>query len=312
MVATKAAMDRWFEGAVGRYMNPDNAFFYQCKDVADDYCLALFGNWVNTIRPGNGKDVFNNANPHYFHKILNNPHDPHLIPQRGDIIVYGASRAVPEGHVAVVESADIHGCTVIQQDGYLQHPARRARLPYVLPNGATTIGWLRPKLEAPKKLATPNEIQAAYMQYLERPADQSGIDHYTRYTIDFVRADLQNSQEYRNLQERKARDAAQRAEAEKRAAAEVAERQRIAEEQAAAERLKKQAEEQARAVELAKKEAEEAAKIPLPPVIEKPPVPTLPEAPAQPSTGQKQRPAVVLFLYAFIKAVVQTVKQKKE
>ena len=308
MPATKAAQDRWFEKAVGRPMNPDNAYGLQCKDVADDYCATLFGNWVNTIRPGNGKDVYNNANSHYFHKILNNPHDLHLTPQRGDIIVYGASRAVPEGHVAVVESADVHGCTVIQQDGYLQHPARRVRLTYVLPTGAATIGWLRPKLEPPKSLATPNEIAQAYLDILERPVDKDGMDHYTRYTIDFVRANLRASDEYRNLQERKAREAAAKADAEKRAAAERAEAQRIAEEQAAAERLKKQAEEQAKAVELAKKEAEEAAKLPLPPPITQQPQPTLPQPPAEP----KQRHPLIIFLTALGGAILQTIKSKKE
>lgn len=307
MPATKAAMDQWLAGAVGQWFNPDNAYGFQCKDTIDAYCITLFGNWQNTIRPGNGKDAFNNANPAFFTKILNNWQDPHLIPQRGDIIVYGASRAVPEGHIAVVEAADQYGATVIQQDGYLQVAAHRARLPYVLPTGAACIGWLRPKLEPPKRLASPNEIQAAYMQYLERPADQSGIDHYTRYTIDFVRADLQSSQEYRDLQARKAREAQARADAEKRAAAEAAEKQRIAEETAAAERLKKQAEEQQRAVEAAKKAAEEAAKIPLPPKLEKPPVPTLPQPPVAPN----QKPPIVLFFHALVAAIVQTITNKK-
>lgn len=307
MPATKAAQDQWFEGAVGRPMNPDNAYGLQCKDVADDYCVTLWGNWIHTIRPGNGKDVINNANPSFFTKILNNPRDPNLIPQRGDIIVYSASRAVPEGHVAVVEQADIYGCTVIQQDGYLQIPAHRARLPYVLPNGAVCIGWIRPKLEAPRALAAPHEIQAAYMQYLERAADQSGLDHYTRYTIDFVRADLQGSQEYRDLQARKAHAAQLAADAETRRAAEQAEAQRIAEEQAAAERLRLQAEEQRKAVETAKQNAEQVSHLPLPQ-----PVPPITSPPPQPTEPADKTPSpVVRFLFAFIAAIKQTYFTKK-
>jgi hypothetical protein len=314
MPATKAAQDEWFANAVGRPMNPDQAFQLQCKDVADDYCMTLYGNWVNTLRPGNGKDVFANSNPAFFQKILNNPNDPNLIPLRGDIIVYGPSRAVPEGHVAVVESADIYGCTVIQQDGYLQYPARRARLSYVLPNGAVCLGWIRPRLEPPKSLATPNQIQEAYMAYLERPADQSGIDHYTRYTIDFVRADLQGSDEYRTLQARKAHAAMLAADAEKRRAAEQAEAQRIAEEQAAAERLKRQAEEQARAVEQAKQNAASVNKVPFP-TMPKPSTgsPVNGQTPAQKTTltWPKLDSPIVRFLFAFGKAFIQHNKKKK-
>lgn len=312
MPATKAAQDQWFAGAVGREMNPDNWAGLQCKDVADDYCQTLFGNWPNTIGAvGNdgAKVSFARANSNYFNKILNDWNNPYLIPERGDIIVYGASRAVPEGHIAVVESADQYGVTVIQQDGYLQKPAFRARLPYVLPNGAVCIGWLRPKLEPPKALASPNQINDVYMQYLERPAEQDAIDHYTRYTIDFVRADLQDSQEYRNLQARKAAEAQANADAEKRRAAEQAEAQRLAEEQAAAERLKRQAEEQARIVEAAKQAAAEAAKVPYPPTLPPLTKPTPPATTA--STTTKAQSPLVRFLFVFAKTVLMQLTKKK-
>ena len=314
MPATKAAQDQFINNAPGQRFNPDNAYGLQCKDLADAYCITLWGNWQNTIRPGNGKDVFNNSNPAFFTKILNNPNDQNLIPQRGDIIVYSASRAVPEGDVAVVESADIYGVTVVAQDGYLQVPAFRQRRPYILPNGAVTIGWIRPKLEPPKSLATPGQINDVFLQYLERPADQNAVDHYTRYTIDFVRADLQGSQEYRDLQARKAQAALAAADAEKRRAAEAAEAQRIAEEQAAAERLKRQAEEQARAVAQAKANAAKVSAVPFPQVPK----------PSVKVTGTVTKPAkkttfrwpkldspFVRFLFAFIKAVRQS-KQKKK
>lgn len=310
MPATKAAQDEWFANAVGRPMNPDNAYGLQCVDVADDYAQALFGDWVHTLRPGNAKDLFSNANPSFFTKVLNNPADQNLIPPRGAIAVYGASRAVPEGHTAVVESSDIYGSTVIQQDGYLQYPARRVRLPYVLSNGAPLIGWLIPKLDPPKSLATPNQIQEAYMTYLERPADQNGIDHYTRYTIDFVRADLQGSQEYRDLQARKAQAAMLAADAEKRRAAEAAEAQRIAEEQAAADRLKRQAEEQARAVEQARANQAKVSSLPFP-TIPKPTVVVTGTVTKPPKSRLTWQSPVVRFLFAFTKAVIQLRQKKK-
>ncbi len=140
-------IDEWFSGAIGRGMNPDGAYGYQCKDVADDYCIHLFGNWQDTIRPADAKNAFNNANDEFFIKIANNLNDPNLIPQRGDIIVWGASQANPYGHIAVVESADATGVNVIEQDGFNNTtPAYRAKRGYVYA-GMPCIGWLRPRPE---------------------------------------------------------------------------------------------------------------------------------------------------------------------
>ncbi|AYN55955.1 lysin A [Arthrobacter phage Noely] len=147
---TTKAQEAFLTSAPGKSFNPDRAHGLQCKDVADAYCLALFGDWVNTIRPGNGKDVFDHASPAYFTKVRNNPADPRQLPPRGAIINYGWSKAVPEGHVAVVLKADAHGVDVIDQDGYAQRPARVSRLGYALPNGAVVVGWLIPKLAADK------------------------------------------------------------------------------------------------------------------------------------------------------------------
>lgn len=124
----------------------DNHGHHNCKDVIDDYCLWLFNDWVNTIRPANAREAFANSNEEYFEKIVNNPNDPNLIPQRGDIIIWGAMSGNPYGHIAVVAGADTNGVDVIEQDGFLQVPARLYRRPYVLAGGAV-IGWLRPRPE---------------------------------------------------------------------------------------------------------------------------------------------------------------------
>lgn len=65
--------------------------------------------------------------------------------------------------------------------------------------------------------ATADQIKQAYQDILERPADADGIRHYQQYSIEFVRQDLSNSQEKRDLEARKAqaaRDAAAQAQAE--------------------------------------------------------------------------------------------------
>jgi hypothetical protein len=298
-------------------MNPDNAFGYQCKDVADDYAITIFGSWVDTVRPGNGKDVFNNANPTYFTKVLNDWKNPNQIPPRGALINWGASRAVPEGHVAVVESATNSTVTVIQQDGYLQYPARRVTLGYVPPNGAAVIGWLIPKLAPVAKPSSEAQVNQAYLDILERPADPAGLAHYVNYSIDFVRADLLKSAERAQLEGRKAAAAKAAADAAARAEALRAEEQRIAEEKAAAERARAEAERLAEEVrqaealaqkereELARKEAEEKARAeaaiptpPIPPVHIPGPEPAAPVP--SPSTPQAPNP-IVLFLFSFIK-----------
>lgn len=137
----------WFARAAGRRMNPDQYAGLQCKDVADDYCEAIFKGkpWHQTIRPGNGKDVLFNANRDYFDVIWNDG-SPGLIPKAGDIISWAGSEAVPEGHVAPCLSATRSGPTVLEQDGYAQTPTKRVTYgSYQLPSGGMCLGWLRPK-----------------------------------------------------------------------------------------------------------------------------------------------------------------------
>ncbi|WKK71437.1 CHAP domain-containing protein [Rathayibacter oskolensis] len=176
--------EAWLTSAPGKSFNPDNAYGLQCKDVADAYAIELFGNWVNTIRPGDGRNVFANANPLYFDKIAQNWNDPNLIPQRGDVINWGASKAVPEGHVAVVLSATPSSVTVVQQDGYAQRPASVATLGYVLGNGARVIGWLRPKLEEENMTATIDDSAVVQLRIINSEVKGWNIDEVHSGALD--------------------------------------------------------------------------------------------------------------------------------
>lgn len=120
---------------------------HNCKDLADAYCIYLFGDWQNTLRPNDAAQAFAGANDEYFIKIANNPNDPNLIPQPGDIITWGPMRGNPAGHIAVVYSADANGVTVLEQDGFLQIPARKKYWPNYIVGGVLTQGWLRPRPE---------------------------------------------------------------------------------------------------------------------------------------------------------------------
>jgi septal ring factor EnvC (AmiA/AmiB activator) len=103
-------------------------------------------------------------------------------------------------------------------------------------------------IEAAPVTASVEQVKQAYRDILEREADQGGIDTYTKNTLDFVRSDLASSQEYRDLQTRKAQaaqaaaDAETRRQEEARLAAQEAEAKAVAEAEAkrVAEELAKQ------------------------------------------------------------------------
>ena len=137
----------WLNSAEGQGFNPDGAYGLQCKDLADAYCIHLFGDWQNTIRANDAAYAFNGANDEYFIKIANNPNDPNLIPQPGDIITWGSMPGNPAGHIAVVYSADANGVVVLEQDGFLQIPARKKYWPNYIVGGVAPQGWLRPRPE---------------------------------------------------------------------------------------------------------------------------------------------------------------------
>lgn len=142
-------INQWIAGAPGRAMNPDNTYGLQCKDVIDDYCLALFGDWVNTIRPGNAKVCFDNANPAYFDKVVNNPNDSNQTPPRGAICVLNGNVGAGAGHIFVVTGSNPKGIDAIEQDGFKQIPAYAVHYNNSVYNNM--IGWLIPKVasEAP-------------------------------------------------------------------------------------------------------------------------------------------------------------------
>lgn len=142
---TTARQEAWFGGALGRLMNLDGVYDYQCVDVPNDYANFIFGDWQRTIRRGDAKDKYTNAPADYWQKI---PYSSGQRPERGDVIVWGPMPSIgnPAGHIGVVESATASNVTIFEQDGFLQIPTRRKTHPYRL-NGALPIGWLRPRPE---------------------------------------------------------------------------------------------------------------------------------------------------------------------
>lgn len=157
----------WVANAPGRYMNPDNFAGYQCKDVPDDQAVYLFGNWVNTTRPENAKDLYARANPDYYEKL---PKDADVIP--GDVVCYnGASWNGWYGHTGVVQGKYGAGFYLIQQDGFANtQPAKVVR--YTDRNDVQ--GILRPKLEGGTEMATivnADQVRDLFVELLGRPSN---------------------------------------------------------------------------------------------------------------------------------------------
>ena len=135
----------WFKTAISRGMNLDQVADYQCVDVPNDYAEYIFGNWERTIGRGHAKDKYSIAPGDYWLKIPNNPSDANQTPAPGDVIVWGAMRNNPYGHIAVVVSASVNYVTVIEQNGFESwKPAYQKIHPYYL-YGALPTGWLRPR-----------------------------------------------------------------------------------------------------------------------------------------------------------------------
>lgn len=163
-MATNTYQEQWFATAVGRATNPDGVAGFQCVDTFHDYGMAIFGaSWQETSGWGNAKDLFWGPSAYYWHKTVNDPNDPNLIPKRGDVVVFGGTPAWgpnPYGHIAVVLDADPNGMTVIQQDGFLQVPMYVGRLKYEEPGAGSVIGWLTPNFDD-DVVAAPTPAQPA-------------------------------------------------------------------------------------------------------------------------------------------------------
>jgi hypothetical protein len=127
--------------------------------------------------------------------------------------VYFSLGNVPQGHIAIC-----------MDDGKVASSTQAGTHPqaYIHPNlndliavygkyngGCAYLGWSEyvgtvHVIEWDNPNATADQVRQDYLDILERPADDGGLAHYQNYTNDFVRADLMNSAEYKQLQSNKA------------------------------------------------------------------------------------------------------------
>lgn len=144
--------------------------------------------------------------------------------------IYLTINGVPAGHVAIRLS-----------DGYVASSTLSGShsTPYYHKNiqdlintyasvygGMALLGWSeyvgsQRVVEFASDNATDAQIRQAYLDILERPADDGGLAHYRNYTNDFVRNDLMNSDERKQLLALKAAQAQAAAEAKAKAEAQA-------------------------------------------------------------------------------------------
>lgn len=106
----KQAVD-WLNAQVGQYRDFDGQWYAQCVDLFNFYYQTLVG--VSPYSHGYGvpgaKDLWN-VPTDLFTKI---PDSPSLVPQAGDVLIYGSTWGGGYGHVEMVSNVDSNGCTVV-------------------------------------------------------------------------------------------------------------------------------------------------------------------------------------------------------
>ena len=147
--ATTSRQEEWFAWAPGQRLDMDGNGAW-CVDVSNSYAQYIFGqSYFNTIGKGNGGEKYNNASSVYFEKI---PYNGSNVPQRGDVVVWRGAGGNPNGHTAVVLSANQSSMQVLHQAlGRETHQATQ-RYNYEFTykgqwSANYCIGWIRPRPE---------------------------------------------------------------------------------------------------------------------------------------------------------------------
>lgn len=109
----------------GKKWDVDNTGDFDCVDVAKraDQLYHPGIGWATTGIHGNGKDIFNNANPQYYRKVYNDHTNANQLPPVGAIICFDATPKAgytntypnPYGHTGLVVAATATSLSILMQ-----------------------------------------------------------------------------------------------------------------------------------------------------------------------------------------------------
>lgn len=115
MAKTQKQAIAYLKKQIGRKIDYDGWYGFQCFDSANDYWHYLFG---HGLQGGSAVDIPTNAtNKNYFKKeatIYKNT--PSFLAKGGDVVVFPNTFGEGHGHVAVVLSATLNTITVVEQN----------------------------------------------------------------------------------------------------------------------------------------------------------------------------------------------------
>lgn len=134
---------------IGKGIDFDNYYGFQCMDLAEQYNKEVVG----AIKiAGNAKDAWVNYDKTKYDRIKNTPSG---IPQKGDIVIWGAMPGNPYGHIAIFDNGDIMKFISLDQNwpvGTITH-LQPHNYNYVL-------GWLHPKVQQNQSQITYDKMQS--------------------------------------------------------------------------------------------------------------------------------------------------------
>lgn len=115
MAKTQKQAVAYLKKQIGRKIDYDGWYGFQCFDSANDYWHYLFG---HGLQGGSAVDIPTNAtNKNYFKKeatVYKNT--PSFLAKGGDVVVFPSTFGEGHGHVVVVLSATLNTITVVEQN----------------------------------------------------------------------------------------------------------------------------------------------------------------------------------------------------
>lgn len=138
--------DNYIKKAIGKGIDFDGQYGYQCADLSVDYMYYITDKKVRMW--GNAKDLINNDFKGLATVYKNTPS---FLAKKGDVFVMGVNRGGGYGHTGIVVSATLNTITVIEQN-WLGGGATFSEVTTKRTHGYDKEMWfIRPKFAKAKK-----------------------------------------------------------------------------------------------------------------------------------------------------------------